>query len=137
MFELGQDEYLALGVVQRLQEGFDEAQGFGLRGAVERAWLQRWQRVGEGFEGRLSRALASLSNLSQTVLQPLNIRTDLRFHVSCNASVTLLDNSAEALLSRFSFQSRIACCVAFWASDPALWYAVMQASAFGQFLHPS
>jgi hypothetical protein len=39
---------------------------------------------------------------------------------SCNASVPLLDNSAEAFLSRFCFQSRIACLVAFWACDAAL-----------------
>ena len=57
--------------------------------------------------------------------------------VSCNASVPLLDNSAEAFLSRFSFQSRIACLVALWASAAALWYAVMQASAFEQALHSS
>jgi hypothetical protein len=40
--------------------------------------------------------------------------------VFCNASVPLLDNSAEAFLSRFCFQSRIACLVALWASDVAL-----------------
>jgi hypothetical protein len=33
----------------------------------------------------------------------------------CNASVPLPDNSAEALLSRFCFQSRIAC----WRFGPA------------------
>jgi hypothetical protein len=49
--------------------------------------------------------------------------------VFCNASVPLLDNSAEAFLSRFCFQSRIACLVALWASDVALSYAFMQASA--------
>ena len=48
--------------------------------------------------------------------------------VFCNASVPLLDNSAEAFLSRFCFQSRIACLVAFWVSDVALRYAFMQAS---------
>src|SRR4030088_2377640 len=54
---------------------------------------------------------------------------------SCNASVPLLDNSAEAFLSRFCFQSRIACLVALWASDVALRYAFMQASAIEQVLH--
>ena len=57
--------------------------------------------------------------------------------VPCNASAPLLDNSAEAFLSRFSFQSRIASFVALWASAAALWYAVMQASAFEQVLHSS
>src|ERR1700680_322427 len=57
--------------------------------------------------------------------------------VSCNARVPLLDNSAEAFLSRFCFQSRIACLVAFWASDVALRYAFMQASAIEQVLHSS
>ena len=52
--------------------------------------------------------------------------------VFCNASVPLLDNSAEAFLSRFCFQSRIACLVALWASDVALRYAFMQASAVEQ-----
>src|SRR6266851_4428373 len=54
---------------------------------------------------------------------------------SCNASVPLLDNSAEAFLSRFCFQSRIACLVALWASDVALRYAFVQASAIEQVLH--
>ena len=54
---------------------------------------------------------------------------------SCNASVPLLANSAEAFLSRFCFQSRIACLVALWASDVALRYAFMQASAIEQVLH--
>src|SRR5450631_3066900 len=54
---------------------------------------------------------------------------------SCNASVPLLDNSADAFLSRFCFQSRIACLVALWASDVALRYAFMQASAIEQVLH--
>jgi hypothetical protein len=57
--------------------------------------------------------------------------------VSSSASVPLLESSAEAFLSRFSFQSRIACFVALWASAAALWYAVMQASAFEQVLHSS
>jgi hypothetical protein len=55
--------------------------------------------------------------------------------VSCNASVPLLDNSAEAFLSRFCFQSRIACLVMLWASDVALRYAFMQASAVEQVWH--
>src|SRR6266446_2836930 len=38
----------------------------------------------------------------------------------CSAAVPLLENSAEAFLSRFCFQSRIASLVAFWASDAAL-----------------
>src|ERR1700716_4220225 len=54
---------------------------------------------------------------------------------SCNASAPLLDNSAEAFLSRFCFQSRIACLVALWASEVALRYAFMQASAIEQVLH--
>src|ERR1700733_2408803 len=54
--------------------------------------------------------------------------------VSCNGSVPLLDNSAEAFLSRFCFQSRIACLVALWASDVALRYAFMQAPAIEQVL---
>jgi hypothetical protein len=54
---------------------------------------------------------------------------------SCNAAVPLLDNSAEAFLSRFSFQSRIACLVAVWASDAALRYVFMQASAIEHVLH--
>ncbi len=37
----------------------------------------------------------------------------------CSAAVPLLENSAEAFLSRFCFQSRIASLVAFWASDAA------------------
>src|SRR3984957_1268279 len=55
--------------------------------------------------------------------------------VSCNASVPLLANSAEAFLSRFCFQSRIACLVALWVSAVALRYAFMQASAIAQVLH--
>jgi hypothetical protein len=54
---------------------------------------------------------------------------------SCNASAPLLDNSAEAFLSRFCFQSRIACLVVLWASDVALRYAFMQVSAIEQVLH--
>ena len=54
---------------------------------------------------------------------------------SCNAAVPLLDNSAEAFLSRFCFQSRIACLVAVWASDAALRYVFMQASAIEHVLH--
>src|SRR6266852_5182839 len=46
-----------------------------------------------------------------------------------SAAVPLLENSAEAFLSRFCFQSRIASLVAFWASDAALKYVFMQASA--------
>jgi hypothetical protein len=57
--------------------------------------------------------------------------------VFCNASVPLFENSAEAFLSRFSFQSRTACLVTLCASAAALWYAVMQASAFEQVLHSS
>ena len=49
--------------------------------------------------------------------------------VFCSASVPLLDNSVEAFLSRFCFQSLIASLVALWASDAALRYAFMQASA--------
>src|ERR1700730_14360062 len=49
--------------------------------------------------------------------------------VFCNASVPLLDNSAEAFLSKFCFQSRIACLVAVCSSDVGLRYAFMQASA--------
>src|SRR5260370_37224365 len=52
-----------------------------------------------------------------------------------NASVPLLDNSAEAFLSRFCFQSRIACLVVLWASDVALRYAFMQASAIEHVWH--
>jgi hypothetical protein len=54
---------------------------------------------------------------------------------SCNAVVPLLDNSAEAFRSRFCFQSRIACLVAVWASDVALRYVFMQASAIEHVLH--
>ena len=54
---------------------------------------------------------------------------------SCNAAVPLLDSSAEAFLSRFCFQSRIACLVAVWASDAALRYVFMQASAIEHVLH--
>jgi hypothetical protein len=54
---------------------------------------------------------------------------------SCNASAPLLDNSAEAFLSRFCFQSRIACLVALWASDVALRYAFTQVSVIEQVLH--
>jgi hypothetical protein len=39
---------------------------------------------------------------------------------SRNASVPPLENSAEAFLSRFCFQSRIACLVALWAFCHAL-----------------
>src|SRR6266403_398100 len=56
---------------------------------------------------------------------------------SCNAAVPLLDNSAEAFLSRFCLQSRIACLVALWASDVALRYAFMQASAIEHVWHSS
>ena len=49
--------------------------------------------------------------------------------VFCSASVPLLENSVEAFLSRFCFQSLIASLVALWASDAALRYAFMQASA--------
>jgi hypothetical protein len=48
---------------------------------------------------------------------------------SCSAVVPLLENSAEAFLSRLCCQSRIASLVAFWASDVALRYACMHASA--------
>ena len=54
---------------------------------------------------------------------------------SCNASMPLLDNSAEAFLSRFCFQSRMACLVAFWASDVVLTYSIMQASAIEHVWH--
>ena len=47
----------------------------------------------------------------------------------CNAAEPLLNNSPEAFLSKFSLQSRIAYLVAFWASDVAVRYAFMQASA--------
>jgi hypothetical protein len=47
----------------------------------------------------------------------------------CSAAVPLLKNSAEAFLSRFCCQSRIAIFVAFWASDVDLTYVAMQASA--------
>src|SRR4029077_17660908 len=47
----------------------------------------------------------------------------------------LLANSAEALRSRFCFQSRIACLVAFCASDAALAYVAMQASAVEHVRH--
>ena len=50
-------------------------------------------------------------------------------------AVPLLDNSAEAFLSRFCFQSRIACLVAVWASDAALRYVFMQESAIEHVLH--
>ncbi|MCP1788673.1 hypothetical protein ABIF64_005662 [Bradyrhizobium japonicum] len=53
----------------------------------------------------------------------------------CNASMLLLDNSAEAFLSRFRFQSRMACLVAFWASDDVLTYSFMQASAIEHIWH--
>ena len=55
--------------------------------------------------------------------------------VFCNASMPLLDNSAEALLSRFCFQSRVACLVALWASDVALRYAFMQESVIEHVWH--
>ena len=51
------------------------------------------------------------------------------------AAVPLLDNSADAFLSRFCFQSRIACLVAVWASDAVLRYAFMQASPIEHVLH--
>jgi len=54
---------------------------------------------------------------------------------SCNACVPLSDNSAEAVLSRFCFQSRIACLVAVWACAAALRYVFMQASAIEHVLH--
>ncbi len=54
---------------------------------------------------------------------------------SCNASMPLLDNSAEAFLSRFCFQSRMACLVAFWASDVVLTYSFMWASAIEHVWH--
>src|SRR5712675_2848714 len=54
---------------------------------------------------------------------------------SCNAAVPLLDNSADAFLSRFCFQSRIACLVVVWASDAALRYVFVQASAIEHVLH--
>src|SRR5258708_38476809 len=53
----------------------------------------------------------------------------------CSAAVPLLENSAEAFLSRFCFQSRIASLVAFWASDAALRYVFMQASAIEHVWH--
>jgi hypothetical protein len=53
----------------------------------------------------------------------------------CSAAVPLLENSAEAFLSRFCFQSRIACLAAVWASDAALRYVFMQASAVEHVLH--
>ena len=55
--------------------------------------------------------------------------------VFCNASVPLLENYVEAFLSRFCFQSRIASLVALWASDAALRYAFMQASAIEHVWH--
>ena len=53
----------------------------------------------------------------------------------CSAAVPLLENSAEAFLSKFCFQSRIASLVAFWASDAALRYVFMQASAIEHVWH--
>jgi hypothetical protein len=54
---------------------------------------------------------------------------------SCSAAEPLLDNSAEAFLSRFCLQSRIACLVAIWACDVVLRYVLMQASAIEQVWH--
>jgi hypothetical protein len=54
---------------------------------------------------------------------------------SCSAAVPLLENSAEAFLSRFCFQSRIGCLVTFWASDVSLTYVFMQASATEHIWH--
>src|SRR5690349_15374475 len=45
----------------------------------------------------------------------------------CSAAMPLLENSAEAFLSRFCCQSRIATFVALWAVDTALPYVCMQA----------
>src|SRR3981189_303334 len=101
-----------------------------------------------GTAKRRSRRRAQLPNLSQALLQALK-RLILAKHsfrrssskrtcasmASCNAAVPLLDNSAEAFLSRFCFQSRIACLVAVWASDAALRYVFMQASAIEHVLH--
>jgi hypothetical protein len=42
--------------------------------------------------------------------------------VPCNATEPLLSNSPEAFLSKFSFQSRIACLISFCAWDVALMY---------------
>src|SRR5262249_33833200 len=55
--------------------------------------------------------------------------------VSCSALMPLLDNSADAFLSRFCLQSRMACLVALWASDVALRYSFMQASAIEHVWH--
>ena len=54
---------------------------------------------------------------------------------SCSAAMPLLENSAEAFLSRFCFQSRIACLVALWASVVALTYVFVQASAIEHVWH--
>src|SRR5215471_5579936 len=54
---------------------------------------------------------------------------------SCSATEPLLDSSAEALLSRFCLQSRIACLVAIWACDVVLTYVLMQASVIEQVWH--
>jgi hypothetical protein len=47
----------------------------------------------------------------------------------CNATVPLLNNSPEDFLSKFSFQSRMACLTSLWACDVALMYVCMQVSA--------
>ena len=53
----------------------------------------------------------------------------------CSAAMPLLENSAEAFLSRFCCQSRIATFVALWAVDVALTYVCMQASVSEHDLH--
>jgi len=55
---------------------------------------------------------ALLPNLSHALLQAFKLRSDLRFHGVLQCERALRDNSSEAFLSRFCFQSRIACLVA-------------------------
>src|ERR1700730_15777289 len=99
------------------------------------------RELGDIFAGILERdKLAARAGLSYLILAKHSFRRSSSKRTcdsmaSCNASVPLLDNSAEAFLSRFCFQSRIACLVALWASDAALRYVVMQASAIEHVWH--
>jgi hypothetical protein len=103
-------------------------------GGLKRESIRSRARFKTSPQGARAAGLSYLILAKHSVRRSSSERTCASM-VFCNASVPLLDNSAEAFLSRFCFQSRIACLVALWASDVALRYAFMQASAIEQVLH--
>src|SRR6478752_6808851 len=95
-----------------------------------------WQRLNPSlYAGAFRRALAPYLIFARHSFSRSSSERTCASIASCNASMPLLDSSAEAFLSRFCFQSRIACFVALWASNVALEYSFMQASAIEHVWH--